>query len=407
MTDRDSGRTASIDEAVETEVCDAYLRTDSSDDSDMYYVSGFEAPDPFSLLRTQDETVLLVSPLEYSRAKKESLADEVRSTAEYTTGDIRGSEDAEIEVAASFLEEYGVESVCVPRDFFLYSAEALRERGFEVTAVDDGIEGTRAVKTDEEIRKIKAAQRANENAMEVAERLLREAEVKDGRLVHDVHQSKIDEPVNQRLTDGEALTSEKVRTEIEVDLIRAGCDLDESIVASGEETADPHSRGSGVIREGEPVIVDIFPRRLKYHADMTRTFVKGEPTDEVREMYEATVRAQEAAFDVLDEGAGVTGEEVHDAVCESYEEVGYDTERQGAEEGFIHSTGHGVGLDIHEMPRLSSGGGELEAGHVVSVEPGLYYQDIGGVRVEDLVVVRDDGYDNLTEYEKGIENLSV
>ncbi|MDY6774898.1 MAG: Xaa-Pro peptidase family protein [Halobacteria archaeon] len=391
MTDRDSGRTTSIDEAVEEEGCDAYLRTDSSDDSDMYYVSGFEAPDPFSLLRTQDETVLLVSPLEYSRAKKESLADEVRSTAEYTTGDIRGSEDAEIEVAASFLEEYGVESVCVPRDFFLYTAEALRERGFEVTAVDDGIEGTRAVKTDEEIRKIKAAQRANENAMEVAERLLREAEVKDGRLVHEE----------------EALTSERLRTEIEVDLIRARCDLDESIVASGSETADPHSRGSGAIEAGEPVIVDIFPRRLKYHADMTRTFVKGEPTDEVREMYEATVRAQEAAFDVLDEGAGVTGEEVHDAVCDSYEEVGYDTERQGAEEGFIHSTGHGVGLDIHEMPRLSSGGGELEAGHVVSVEPGLYYQDVGGVRVEDLVVVRDGGYDNLTEYEKGIENLSV
>ena len=133
---------------------------------------------------------------------------------------------------------------------------------------------------------------------------------------------------------------------------------------------------------------------------MTRTFVRGTPDAVVRERYGATLDAMEAAFDAIE--AGVTGEAVHDAVCDAYEARGYETLRSdpAAETGFIHGTGHGVGLDVHELPRLAPDGGELEAGNVVTVEPGLYDPAIGGVRIEDLVVVTEDGYENLTGYPK-------
>jgi Xaa-Pro aminopeptidase len=200
--------------------------------------------------------------------------------------------------------------------------------------------------------------------------------------------------------EGETLTSERVKREIEVTLLREGCALDETIVACGSDAADPHDRGSGPLTAQEPIIVDIFPRSkaTKYHADMTRTFSVGDPGDTVREWFDLTHDALEAALDAVEPGA--TGEAVHDAVCDVYEGAGHPTLRSDptTETGFIHSTGHGVGLDVHEQPRVSPGGEELEPGHVITVEPGLYDPDVGGVRIEDLVVVTEDGYENLTEY---------
>jgi Xaa-Pro aminopeptidase len=200
--------------------------------------------------------------------------------------------------------------------------------------------------------------------------------------------------------DGDPLTSEAVRREIELTLVREGCALDESIVACGADAADPHDRGSGPLRADEPVVVDIFPRdtETRYHADMTRTFVKGTPTETLREWFDLTDEARKAALDAV--GPGVTGGAVHDAACDVYEDAGLPTLRSDpdAETGFIHSTGHGVGLDVHELPRIAPDGSELEPGNVITIEPGLYDPDVGGVRIEDLVVVTEDGYENLTEY---------
>ena len=369
---------------------DAYLHVGDDEDENLYYLSDFDAPDPFTLLRTNDgRTVLLVSTLEYGRARKESNADEVRNTNEFFDGDRRGDPEARVDALASFLDEYDVRDIAVPRDFSLYTADMLRKRGYGVETVADPVSETRAVKEEDEIDAIRRVQSANEEAMRRAQNLLRGAEREDGKLVHD----------------GEKLTAERVKTEIEVALVRERCSLDTTIVACGEGGADPHWRGEGPLRPDEPIIVDIFPRgESKYFADMTRTFVVGEPDERVREMYELSVDAQEAAFEVLAEGAdaGITGEDVHEAVCDVYEEAGYGTVRNGDETGFIHSTGHGVGLEIHEDPRLSTGGDELRAGNVVTVEPGLYLPEVGGVRVEDFVVVREDGYDNLTEYPKDL-----
>ena len=165
-----------------------------------------------------------------------------------------------------------------------------------------------------------------------------------------------------------------------------------------------HERGSGPLPAGEPIIVDIFPRDkgTRYHGDLTRTFCRGEPDETVREWYDLTAEAKAAALDAIE--PGVTGAAVHGAACDVYEDAGWPTLRADptAETGYIHSTGHGVGLEVHELPRLAPDGGELAPGHVVTVEPGLYDPAVGGVRIEDLVVVTEDGSENLTDYPKSL-----
>ncbi|UPW00475.1 Xaa-Pro peptidase family protein [Halorussus gelatinilyticus] len=367
---------------------DGYLLDASSEESDQLYLSGFDAPDPFVTLYTPDGTHLLVSGLEYGRATEESSADSVARLSEYGYQERvaeYGRTEGTHRVVAAFLDDRGVASVAAPERFPLGTADDLREQGVAVEVLDeDVVTEIRAVKTDEEIDHVHAAQRANEAAMRAAEDLLEAATVEDGVLYHD----------------GEELTSERVKEEIEVTLLRHGCALDETIVAYGADAAGPHNRGSGPLRADETIVIDIFPRdkATKYHGDMTRTFVKGEANEEIRRRYDDTYDAFEAALDAVEPGA--TGKEVHDAVCDLYEDRGYDTLRSdpSAETGFIHSTGHGIGLDVHEQPSVSPDGGELKPGHVVTIEPGLYDPDVGGIRIEDLVVVTEDGYENLTNY---------
>lgn len=370
---------------------DGYLIDDGSDFADQRYLSGFDA-ERFLTLYTPGETALLVPGLEYARAKNESRADTVRRFSDYDYRDLReeaGRSAARRATIDDFVSEFGVDSVVVPRDFPLQTAEGLRDGNTSVRIDDDDLVGRlRATKTDAEIEHISTAQAANERALARAEDLLASATVEDGRLTFE----------------GEVLTSERIKEEIEVTLLRNGCSLDQTIVACGADGAEPHNRGSGPITANDPIVIDIFPQDTasKYHADMTRTFVVGTADEAVREFHELTLEAMEAAYDVLE--AGVTGEEVHNAVCDVYEAAGFPTLRtdDGAQTGFIHSTGHGVGLDVHELPRVAEGGEALEAGHVVTIEPGLYDPEVGGVRVEDLVVVTEDGYENLTEYHRNL-----
>ena len=224
-------------------------------------------------------------------------------------------------------------------------------------------------------------------AMRVAERMLREAHVRaDGRLEDAA---------------GRLLTSERVRRAMQMELLAHGAEAPVIIVACGRQAADPHEEGRGPLRAGAPVVVDVFPRLIAsgYWGDMTRTFCKGRPPARLAAMHRAVRRAQAAALAAVHPGA--TGEEVHAAAARVLEEAGFRTERRGRRAvGFIHRTGHGVGLAIHESPRLAPGGEELVPGHVVTVEPGLYYPDAGGVRIEDLVVVEEDGARNLTRYHR-------
>jgi len=376
-----------LDDALAALGVDGYLLDAAGDDADQRYLSGFGAPDPFFTLRAGGETVLLVSGLEYGRAKAEAEGT-VERLADYNfraRSAESGRAEARKAVAAEFCAAHGADSLAVPSRFPLATADGLREAGIDVRVDDeDTLLELRAVKTEEEIKHIEAAQRANEAAMARAEELIAGSDVREGVLYQD----------------GKPLTSERVREEIEITLLRHGCALDETIVACGADAAEPHNRGSGPLEADEGIIVDIFPRdkETRYHADMTRTFCKGTPSEELTNFYDATEAALDAALDEIE--AGVTGDAVHAAVCDTYEERGYPTLRsdERAETGFIHSTGHGVGLEVHELPRLTEGADELEAGHVVTVEPGLYDPEIGGVRIEDFVVVTEDGYRNLTDY---------
>jgi Xaa-Pro aminopeptidase len=380
---------SALDVALDEHGVDGYLIDADSTDSDQYYLSGFDAPDPFVTLYDGQVRLLFARSLEYGRAIKESRAETVERYVDFDHQkkiEEYGSRDAAEHVLAAFLDSHGVDAVAVPPRFPLRTADGLRRHGVTVEPDADGtVTEIRATKTDEEIEHIRAAQRANEAAMDRAEQLVAGASVdEDGHLRFD----------------GAVLTSEYIKEEIEITLLRHGCALDETIVACGTDAADPHDRGSGPLIAGEPIIVDIFPRdkSTKYHADMTRTFCHGEPTEAVREWYDLTAKAKRAALDAVE--PGVTGAAVHDAVCEVYEDAGLPTLRsdERTETGFIHSTGHGVGLDVHELPRVSSGGGELQPGHIITIEPGLYDPDVGGVRIEDIVAVTDNGHENLTDY---------
>jgi Xaa-Pro aminopeptidase len=255
---------------------DGYLIDADGEDSNQYYLSGYHAPDNFATLYADGSVSLLVSGLEYTQAKTDSDANEVRKLAEFGYWDKAEEVDprkAGKLVTADFLTESGVESVCVPDSFPVSTADVLREHGIDVAWDDEYVlKDIRAVKSEREVAHISQTQRANEDAMAVAEDLLKRATVENG-ILH---------------LDGEALTSEQVRERIEITLLERECRMSDCIVASGAAAARGHDSGSGPLEANVPIIVDIFPRhkRTRYFGDMTRTFVKGEPSDRIEEWYD-------------------------------------------------------------------------------------------------------------------------
>jgi Xaa-Pro aminopeptidase len=365
--------------------------------ADAYHLSGFLAPDPVICLRVAGKTYLAVSSLEYGRAEKEAPVDRLLSHDELEimrlARELKSGPKAYAAAVTNLLDELGALNapLVVPADFGVVYADELRARGVTLTPNGKVFDGLRRAKTEVEISHIQKTQEAVEAACAHAVRILEEAEVReDGTLEWG----------------GETLTSERLRGEIDVELLRRGCAADGTIVAGGPQGADPHERGHGPLKAGESIIVDIFPVDLstRYYSDMTRTFVKGEPNDGLQEMYYAVLESQEAALSMVK--AGVNGKDIHNKVAEVLHAAGYKTNVHDQEEGkpltegFFHGTGHGVGLEIHEAPRVSLADDRLIAGDVISVEPGVYDSEVGGVRIEDLVVVTEGGCRNLTSFPK-------
>lgn len=367
---------------------DAYLmHADSHRSPDMYYATGFLASDAFTYLHAGGD-ILLVSSMEKGRAEKESRITDIKSTSDYGLKDeLKWHNDGGVvycKVLTRLLKEKNCSTIAVPRDFPLFFGECLNAEGFKVTSVKSPIEGLRENKTVYEIQAITAVQRTCEQAVAVAVEVIRSARVSDDELIHN----------------GSPLTAEAVRAIILHILLDHSCEANDTIVACGPGCADPHWKGSGILKAHQPIVLDVFPRHMvsRYYCDMSRTVVKGEPDPRIAEMYSAVVEAQKTAFGLI--RPGVNGSDVHKAVCDTLVDAGFQV---GDDEGFIHSTGHGVGLEVHEKPGLGLQDVELEVGNVVTVEPGLYYKDVGGVRVEDMVVVTDHGCKNLTIFDKNLQ----
>jgi Xaa-Pro aminopeptidase len=366
-------------------------------DAATYHLSGFLAPDPVVCLRVAGKKYLVVSSMEYGRAEKEARTDELLSFDEIgvmeLARELKSGGRALAAAAAGLLEELGATNspVAVPPNLGVVYADELRARGLKLTPGPRLFADLRRAKTEEEISYIEKTQRAIEEACAHAVGVLEESDVaEDGTLLYE----------------GETLTSERLRSEIDVELLRRGCVADGTITSGGVQAADPHERGHGPLKAGESIILDIFPmdQTTRYYADMTRTLVKGEPGEELQKMYDAVLESQEAALAMI--GPGVNGRDVHGKVSEILHERGYKTLQHDQKpgeplvEGFIHGTGHGVGLEVHEAPRVSTADEELIPGDVVTVEPGLYEPGVGGARIEDLVVVTESGCRNLTNFPK-------
>ena len=360
---------------------------------DVYHVTRFLAPDPIIALEQDGDVVIVASPLEEGRARKESRAREVFNIEDFGAKEFSKTatsrEELDAEVIKRFLESRGARRVAVGPYFPLGMAERLRGAGIEIV-VDRELSERRRAKRPDEIAALEATQRATEDAW--------------ARGVGAVERSTIRKDGILEL-DGEPFTAERLRAIVESRLLELGCVSEGAIIAPGKQAADPHMIGSGPLRAGEAIVMDIFPQHktTRYFADMTRTISKGEPPTEIAKMYEITKRAQDAGIRAL--RPGITGREVHELVEDVIFAAGYDTLRPGQQRsknggpprGFIHGTGHGVGLEIHEMPTVGRAGTTpLAAGDVVTVEPGIYLPELGGVRLEDMLVITETGSRNLT-----------
>ncbi len=361
----------------------------SEADANLYYATRFLAPDPFIFLEVAGEKALLLSDLEIDRGRQQAAVQTILPLSRYEDEARRAGEETGLAAtAARLLRERGVSAVQVPANFPLGVADDLRARGVMVRAKPDPFYEARTVKTAEEVAAISHALAATEGAMDVAIGALRAAEIQDGLLV----------------LAGEILSSERVKRMIAGYLLERDSLAQHTIVAGGEQGCDPHEEGHGPLRADTAIIIDIFPRSIatRYHGDLTRTVVKGQASAALRSQYAAVRAAQEEALAAI--RAGVEGPEVHARVSSLFEAQGYRTgEVSGRMQGFFHGTGHGLGLEIHEPPRISKVPATLQAGNVVTVEPGLYYPGVGGARLEDVVVVTEAGCTNLVKYPKFLE----
>jgi Xaa-Pro aminopeptidase len=294
------------------------------------------------------------------------------------------------------VDSLGITSARVPRSFPLQYADKLRAAGVELVTDQRFFDDRRRRKTPAELDGIQRASRATVTAMAGIAEVLARSEPSDG----------------SRVVDGEPLTSELLKGVASRAFEEHGCRGDELIVAIGTQSADGHDQGSGPVANDDVVLCDLFPRHTESacFSDMTRTFVVGTPDAEIATWHGHTLEALELARGLVRPGAD--GAAVFRAVCDFYGELGYPTNLSKPEgtvlrEGFNHSLGHGVGLAVHEAPTLGKTGHELVAGDVITLEPGLYRHGFGGVRLEDLVVVTDDGCDTLTTFPYSLDPAAV
>ena len=372
------------------------IYADSFRSADMRHAVPLGVPDPFLYAEENGSRHVFASSMEATRIRELGLFDvHVHEELGFDELIASGIDSRELnaQLALRAVGSLGLKRASVPQDFPVWLADRLRADGVDLAVDQDLFDDRRRAKTQAQLAGMRRAQRAAEAAMDACRELLRRAEIRGEEL----------------LLDGEPLTVERVKADMSVAFARHDTTADEYIVAPGAQGAVGHDMGSGPIRPGTPLVVDIFPRdnASAVYTDMTRTFVVGDVPDDVREWHRLVKEALDAA--VAEIRAGVEARAVFDLTCEIFEAAGQPTQRtkqpgEALADGFFHGLGHGVGLEVHEAPGLGRlADKKLVAGDVVTVEPGLYRAGYGGVRLEDIVLVTEDGAEVITDYPYDLE----
>ena len=376
-------------------MADVLIVADSTRSPEMRHEVPLAIPDAFLYAEHDGRRVVVVSSLEAQRVRESEAGIEVIPLENLgidalLAGAAKPSE-ATLEVYVRACRELGLSSASVPATFPLELADRLRESGIEVRVDRDYFDARRRRKNETELAGLQRAQTACEAALDVGREMLRGASA-NGALV----------------LDGEPLTCERIKAEVERVFSAHGAYADEFIVAHGAQTAIGHEGGHGAILPGEPITFDLFPRdrATGVYTDMTRTYVVGEVSDELREYHRLCKEALDRVVAAVK--PGVNGRALFEIPCALFAEHGYPTQltKQPGEvltSGFFHSLGHGVGLEVHERPWLGRVGDDLVAGDVIALEPGLYRAGFGGVRLEDIAIVTEDGVDVVTRYPYELE----
>jgi Xaa-Pro aminopeptidase len=353
-------------------------------------------PDGFLYAEKGDRRAVILHSLEIPRVREEApeleiVPIETLGSDELYAQGLEGWE-IELELAVRGCRELGMKRAAVPPTFPVSHADHLRANGIEVVVDRDLFNDRRRSKNETELGGIRNAQRACEAALDASREVLRRARANgDGLEV-----------------DGEPLTCERIKRVIEDVFADHEVEGSDMIVSHGPQTAVGHNAGSGQIAPNEPIVFDLYPKdkATSCYADMTRTYVVGEPSDELNEWYGLV----KEALDTSTAGVrpGVNGRKLFEQVCELFHGAGYKTQLnkqpgEVLEDGFFHGLGHGVGLEVHELPTMSRIGHDLVPGDVITIEPGLYRSGYGGLRLEDLVLVTKDGYEVLTNYPYELE----
>lgn len=366
-----------LSDALKKTGSDTFVMYASSRDADMRYITRFTTSDPFVYFyHGSGNGAIIVSQMEAVRAARESPA-MVMTRTQAGLPDILKKEKDPLHATARMISGQSGKKILVPPHFPVALARALED--YCTVSVDSGtVLSMRAKKTRTEILTMKRVQGVTQTAMGLAVSLIRKSTSKKGILHYQ----------------GKPLTSEYIRYAMHCLLLEHGCSAVDTIVSCGKDTAIPHMTGTGPLHANEPVIIDLFPveDNTGYYADMTRTVVKGEPSPEIKEMYAALQEAKHLAISRI--RSGVSGADLYQGVVNFFKDHGYDSDTRG----FVHNLGHGVGLQVHEMPTVGPSGKALEPGHVITIEPGLYYPDIGGVRLEDIGAVTAKGFTNFTKF---------
>ena len=361
----------------------------SEADPDMLYATKFFAPDPFIFLQKNGKRTLVLSDLEIDRGRKQAKADEFVMFSQLereVQGKSKKAPPYE-KVLAHFLRKRGIRSAIVPSNFALGYAQELMANKIRVRATNGLFWPEREAKSEKEIEMIGRALRITETGLKRAIEVLKASKPGAGKRLR---------------WSGKTLTSEMLRAEIDSTILRAGGIPTGTIVAGGDQACDPHERGFGPLYANSLIVLDVFPRDAKtgYFGDMTRTVLRGRASDAQRKLWETVKAGQTLALKKIK--AGVDGMAIQKAVQKLFAERGFPTEvRKGRRVGFFHGTGHGLGLEIHEHPRLQKV--TLKARQVLTVEPGLYYPGLGGARQEDVVVVTKTGCKILSRFPKRLE----